>query len=330
MEKNCSSCKSKHTAPFGSRCKLKMAVLEGYTRDDPKYLKQLEEEFCQLKLVVTSSIAEGGKGIKIDPTSTDTPTKADMDRVFSSLDRITDRLDKIERPSVHGASGGTSDPGLSAASLMADPLTKALAKLVGEEDDRGKALRPENYSQSDLKDKSRDHTKLDTVDLFYGWVCVAQHLMHTRGDLASYMKHLRYSMEMLHTRQFYDAGAVKYDRMIINKYLEGKATGFDPDPVISSLSFSSKIIPDNVELCPGASLTKGVISYVQNKVSNKARKRGQPSRRSDDVPPDFPSDICFMYNYRQCVEDSCSKAHICRKCSGKHRADGCREKTRKS
>lgn len=79
------------------------------------------------------------------------------------------------------------------------------------------------------------------------------------------MNHIRYAIEMLHTRQSYDVGAVRYDRLIIDKYLEGKATGFDPDSVISSLSFSSKIIPDNVELCHGASLTKGVISYQQPK-----------------------------------------------------------------
>lgn len=215
--------------------------------------------------------------------------------------------------------------------MITAPLTKALAKLTGEEDERGKVLRPETYSQSELKEKVRDHNKLDTIGLFHGWVCVAQYLMLHGGDLTSYMRHIRYATEMLHTRQFYDMGAIRYNRMIIDKYLDGKSAGFDPDPVISSLTFSSKIIPDSVELCPGASLTKGVVSYIQSsKSAGRGRKRNATGRRSDEIPPDFPQEICFMYNYRHCGEENCGKAHICRKCSGKHRADSCRERTRKS
>lgn len=147
--------------------------------------------------------------------------------------------------------------------------------------------------------------------------------------MRSYINHMRYATEMLHTRQFYDIGAIKYDRAIVDKHLEGKVGGFDPDPVISSITFSSKVIPDSVELCAGASLTKGVISYQQAKPARN-RRRTYTSRRPDETPPDFPQDICFMYNYRQCLDDNCSKSHTCRKCSGKHRADSCRERSRKS
>lgn len=327
MQKNCSRCKSKHIGPFGSRCKAAMAVLDGFDRNDPKYLKQLEDEFCELKLNMAAAAAAGG-GVKPKEEPSDAPTRADMKRVMDSLNMITDRISKLETgPLPHRTGSGDST---TTASLISDPLTKALAKLTGDEDDIGKALRPETYSQHELKEKARDHNKLDTVGLFYGWVCIAQHLMKTGGDLASYMNHVRYATGMLHTRQFYDIGAIKYDRQIVDKYLENKSSGFAPDPVISSLTFSSKLIPDSVELCPGASLTKGVTSFQAAKSANRGRRRSMAGRRSDEIPPDFPHDICFWYNYRQCVDENCSKSHVCRKCSGKHRADSCRERTRKS
>lgn len=308
MLKNCSKCKLQHTAPFGSRCKKIMAtaVIEGFDRDDPNYLKELEDKFCALQRTVATLEAEK-HDVKVELPEGDLSSK--MATIIDCLGSITNRLKKLE-------TGSTPDSGTTAspASMLMAPLTKALAKLTGEEEDRGKALRPETYAQGDMKDRNRDHTKLDTVGLFYGWICIAQHLLRTGGDLRSYLNHIHY--------------AIKYDRAIVDEYLDGRAGGFDPDPVISSITFSSKVIPDSVELCPGASLTKGVISYQQNKI--RGRRRGNMGRRQDETPPDFPQDICFMYNYRQCLDDNCSKSHTCRKCTGKHRADNCREKSRKS
>lgn len=304
-----------------------MAVLEGFTRDDPRYLKQLEEEFSTLKLTMAAMEAAKDEP-KVDPAHLDLSIK--MSKMMDSLDSITDRLGKLETGDPKRAKTGAGDT--SPAALLTGPLTKALAKLAGDEDDRGKALCPESYAQSDLKDKSRDHTKLDTVGLFYGWVCIGQHLIKTGGDIPSYINHIRYATEMLHTRQFFDIGAIKYDRAIIDKYLDGKAGGFDPDPVISSITFSSKVIPDTVDLCPGASLTKGVTSYQVSKLGRGRRRSNNLNsyRRGDETPSDFPHDICFMYYYRQCLDENCQKSHTCRKCSGKHRADSCRDRTRKS
>lgn len=121
-----------------------------------------------------------------------------MDRVLNSLDKITNRLDKLETGPTSQATP-TGDQGLSAASLIANPLTKALAKLAEEDHDRGKALRPVTYSQHDQKDKSCDHAKLDTVELFYGWVCVAQHLMQTRGSSKLYEPYPLCNRNVTHT-----------------------------------------------------------------------------------------------------------------------------------
>lgn len=166
----------------------------------------------------------------------------------------------------------------AAADLLAAPLTHALAKLSGHEEDKGRHLRPENYSQGQLKDKQRDYSKLDTIDLFHGWICVLENLYATGGDFPSYIGHVKYMTGMLQSRKFFDAGASSYDRLILDKYLTGKVRGFEPDPVLASLSFSTQVIPDNMEICHGGSLTKGVTSYVK-KASASVEVRGNPRNR---------------------------------------------------
>lgn len=287
------------------------AVVEGYDRDSEEYIRFLEDEFCRHK---KAEERDSKQGIA---SQSSVDIQQIMDSHKQALDAIADRLQKLE-------SGTKSSGDVSPASLMSSPLTKALAKLAGDEEDEGKYLCLEFYAQHDVKEKSRDHNKLDCVSLFYGWTCVAKYILKHGGNLESYINHLQYATGMLNTRQFYDAGAVKYDRLIVDKFLEGKTSTFEPDPVLSSLTFSSKIIPDNIEMFQGASLTKGVNSYQVNKPSRGKKRVNQP-RRYDEVPPDFPSEICFYYNYLQCLDESCHKSHTCRKCGAKHQADSCRE-----
>lgn len=80
------------------------------------------------------------------------------------------------------------DPGVdtqAAADILAAPLTQALSKLTIGEEEAGRQLRTEWYAQTNLKEKGCDHTKMDYIDLFFGWIRVAEHLMRSRGDLAN-------------------------------------------------------------------------------------------------------------------------------------------------
>lgn len=278
-----------------------MALLAGFNRNDPKYLEELEQEFARLKAredVKPPAGAVGGVApVEVDLSS----VHNSLDNVTKSLDAITDRLSKLEShkhdDGDHGDKGGK---GMSPASLISSPLTKVLARLTEEDDDLGINLRPETYAQSELKAKARDHNKMDTLDLFYGWVCVTEYLMRTGGDLTSYIGHLKFATEMLHTRKFFDCGAIKYDWMIIDKHIGGKSGGFNPDTVLSSLTFSSRVIPESIEICHGGSLTKGVMSTQLGKQTCRRRTTNAP-RKLDEVPPDFPNDVCFFYNYRFCL-----------------------------
>lgn len=218
----------------------------------------------------------------------------------------------------------------AASDLMSEPLTKALSKLIDSDDDaKGRPLRPETYSQADQKGGKRDFNRMDTLDLFYGWTCVADYLINSGGDIRSYISHIKFATQMLHSRHFYDSGAILYDRQIIDRVVEGRSRSFAPDTVVSSLTFSPRLIPENIELCHGASLTKGVRSFA---AKAKQKKRPQSGYRggvkSDEIPQDFPSDICFYFNYRHCTDENCPRSHICQKCHGKHRADSCKERTK--
>lgn len=256
------------------------AVVPGYDRDDKAYLAFLEDEFTRRK-------REDERKMKMEPSA---PELADINR---TLIAVTDRLANLETKitdSSHATSGG--DP--AASGLITDPLTKALAKLAGEDVESGRHLRPETYSQSDIKDKNRDSTKMDLVDLFYGWSCIASHLVSSGGDIDSYLRHVKFATEMIHTRKFYDCGAIKYDRLIIDKFLSGKSHRFDPDTIISSITFSANVIPEGVDLCHGASLTKGVLSYLPAKQTRRRRSGQLNPRRSEDVPADFPPRCVFL------------------------------------
>lgn len=321
MFKNCSKCKTVHTAPFGSRCR-NMAVVTGYSRDDQKYLKFLEDEYVRREKEDELKIKrEGADGGTVDPD--------DIKAMSHSLREISDRLSNLETNLAKVKdTGHPLDPTATdaAADLLTAPLTRALAHLSMDDTDEGKPLRPETYSQSELKGKNRDYTKMDTVDLLFGWVSVADFLVKSGGDLPGYIRHLKFAAGMLHSRRFYDSGAIEYDRYIIDKFIQKKSGGFEPDSVGSTLTFSPRIIPDATELCHGASLTKGTHSYVASKQTKRRVGKAQKWGKTEEIPADFPSDICFFFNYRNCQDDNCPKAHVCRKCNGRHRADSCKSR----
>lgn len=186
------------------------AVIEGYTRDDPKYLSFLEDEFARRKLQDERIKREQPGGGSLDNTIVDK-----LDHITTSLQCMNMRLEDIEtnQPARHqaaanptptqpltpagapplvsqsppasqaGAQAGAGVP--TAADLLTAPLTKALAQLSGDDESApGYYLRPGTYSQSHLKCKSRNHTKMDTLDLMYGWICVADHLQNTGQNIS--------------------------------------------------------------------------------------------------------------------------------------------------
>lgn len=298
MLKNCSRCKSRHLPPFGGYCKKMTAVVPGFDRSDEKYLTFLEDEYSRRKMdddrkakTEPGLLGAGGGVIPPAPLLPPLHDPPGLDKILKSLENVTDRLGKLE--SAHASPHKTA-PSTAATDLLSSPLTKALSHLSLEEEDKGRLLRPETYSQSEWKGRNRDHTKMDTLDLFYGWISVAEYLMNTGGDLRSYISHVKFSTQMLHSLQFYDIGAIRYDRQIIDDYVNGKASTFQPNTVVSSLTFSPRIIPESVELCHGASLTKGVRSYSSKQKLKKKQAGSSRPVKSDEVPADFPRMFVFF------------------------------------
>lgn len=147
---------------------------------------------------------------------------------------ISNLKSTISSAQKQGSATASAPHGPAASDLLTAPLTRALAQLNVDDKEEGRPLRPETYAQSDIKGKNRDYLKMDTVDLLFGWVSVADFLLKSGGDLASYIQHIKFAAGMLHSRRFYDVGAIEYDRYIVNKFLRNKSGGFAPDPVILS------------------------------------------------------------------------------------------------
>lgn len=142
------------------------AVVPGFDRTDSKYLTFLEDEYVRNKRQQERVKNEDDEGT----------TGAEMSQVLDSLRDITSCLgdikadskslhDKIDSAKQPMAGGGNRNPTPLPADLLTAPLTQALAKLLASEDDPCILLRPETYAQADLKEKNRDHNKLDLIDL---------------------------------------------------------------------------------------------------------------------------------------------------------------------
>lgn len=144
-----------------------MAVVSGYSRDDPKYVKFLEDEFVRRE--------REDKRIKEEKTASGTDeSQADAIQSMSlSIRHMTDKLASLKTNVSSLRDASSSHSGAAAEDLLSAPLTKALSYLSMEDDEEGRLLRPETYAQSDLKGRNRDYTKMDTVDLLFGWVSVA-------------------------------------------------------------------------------------------------------------------------------------------------------------
>ena len=352
---------SRHPPPYGRYCKFTMAVVDGYDRKDPKYLTFLEDSFTR-QHAEQDRLQDELEGWKRSSGGSKPGAETSVhDRdILAILDNISKRLDNLEVSSAEQPTASaparqasaTSQPTASTlqasatsqptalatgpaiatppapADLLTGPLTQALARLSGvaADDSKGKPYRPETYSQK--TDKKRDYSKMDLVDLVYGWTRVAEHIASTGGNIGSYIQHMKFTAELLHSRKFFDESAVSYDRHIIDSFVDGKSSDFNPDPIGASLCFSPNVIPKDCEPVHGGSLHKSVIGAHDNQRRFRFRRGGRAAYsnrpRSEEKPADSDPDVCLFYNYKTCYKDSCDKPHICRRCKGSHRADNCK------
>lgn len=412
LERNCHGCGGRHTGVCGVKCKYRaeflstgMALISGFDRSSPEYLKALEEELSQARVTKKSMEDElekykfdvaGGSTIKFDP---DSPI----------LRAITDRLSNIElsmkstpgitaptmtapvtaaatslaapppRPppppplpshgldishaspplvtavtstfsgvpsvpllSTHGITMTTaSGPyhGVVSASYsgvpsypphhhvvpahaLGSPLTSALQRIVSPHSQQGKEHDPSAYvllTKTESEAKNFDRSKMDLNDLFFGWMQVAKMIINGAGNIRSYIDHLAFAAEMFHSRKFSVKGLVDYFAYIVNRVMSGAISRFGPDP---SLHFSPNVIQE--------SPATGGWSQRSGRGRRNNRRQRQPNNNNQledkvEVPPDFPPEICYLYNYRTCP-GNCGRNHVCRVCRGKHEAKSCNVK----
>ena len=209
------------------------------------------------------------------------------------------------------------------ADVITAPLTSVLQQLSNAIDptsavkSKGMQLRPEYYIQhvdQGVQIKSLDHTKLTYRELISGMGRVMIYLVHTGGEIITYMQHFNFIAAQAHKNNFTDQAFVCYEREVTDKVIRNNCSG--PFQVGDMLAVASNLHAGNLLINKRAFKPNGPQRF----------KKSQGSDQSDKefMPEGFPDDICYNYNYRSCY-GKCSKSHICRLCKGKHKASGCRK-----
>ena len=210
----------------------------------------------------------------------------------------------------------------SPADVISAPLTSALVQLSNAIDptsvakSKGMKLRPEYYVQhvdQGVQIKSLDHNKMSYRELVSGMGKVMLYLLHSGGDVSSYIQHFNFIAEQAHKNNFTDQAFVCYERAVTDKVIksDGLVTFVAGDTLAVASNFhAGNLLVNKRAYKPSAH--RGRKSY--GKSQNYSDK--------DSMPEVFPEDICYGYNYRNC-SGACSKSHICRLCKGKHKATTC-------
>ena len=389
MKKNCSKCKGFHEPPFGKYCRFQLdklcaecghkhipslgvSCVQGQpstmskdgkpvigdfpSRDDPKYLQLLEEQYMLSQEAKSKDSEMENLVRRLDalekrqaPVRTEghgslsLPTPMGAYRQAGTglgLYASTGARPKTPLTGAGGAAGGMVGgaaggvaggggpprPDPPAADTVVGPLTEVLEKLTIAVDPsstskklQGMVFKPEFYVQHIKKGtalKQVDHTKLTYRDMVFGWFCVLQHLIKVEGDIDSYITHCRYVSQQAMASQFTDSAYVGYDRHVVEKVLDGESDTF--------------VVGDNLGVATFFHAGNLATVKVKPKVVRNSRWGKRTTDKSTDdsksaMPDSFPDDICYSYNFKRCT-GSCTKKHVCKSCGGHHRAIGCEEK----
>lgn len=243
-----------------------------------------------------------------------TPRKAGVTGVTPS--QHTQTVDAVSQPRDIPSTSTQLSEALRQLSLAFEPSTTDKSE--------GMILRPEWHSQHNLKDipiKNMDHQRMSITELLYGMICVLENLISKgNSDWNSYLQHVKFIARQSISNSYIDSAFTGYDRMVVNKYLENRAAGFQAGDLIS--------VASNFH---AANFKQGT---VKDLTKNPSRRKQRVQRRLDqeepiEIPESWPDDICFFYNRKRCF-GRCNRSHICRQCRNTHRDIECKNAEKKN
>lgn len=226
-----------------------------------------------------------------------------------------------------GGAGLNVSPQLTTAvehlyQVVADPI--ALSKT------KGNVLRPEYYSQhleNNVHPSHLDHKKLSFVELMYGCLRVNKFLRVNGGDHDAHTNHMLFLCRHAMKNEYKDIAYSSYDHEVTNAVMSHDVPTYIPGyTVAAQFSFSGR----NERRSAGSADSGSVSGTGFGKVAKKRSKQRKGGPWSNDnVPDGWPEALCYDYNYGSCEKTDCSKDHVCRVCSAKHRAMNCNNRNKR-
>ena len=310
------------------------------SRDDPEYLKTMEDELIKSReareqetALLASLVSRmdkweaksvsAGRGILHTPLrGVHLPhTTPGLNKGLSFKDSVSSQLfrEDTSGPAPSDIINGPLTSVLQQLSVAIDPTPQASVK--------GLLLRPEYYVQHKDKGtpvKNLDHTKLSFKELMSGMGRVMLHLSKTGGNVSSYIGHFSFMTRKAGAHTFNDLAYVGYDRHVVDQFINGESEEFVAGDLFGiALHFHAGNLAQ----------PKAPFPFPKQGRGRGFRRGGRPGWFESDRQPGaeresitsspplegFPEDICFNYNYKSC-SGSCKKSHVCRLCRGPHKA----------
>ena len=314
-----------------SQVGINMAVAF-HDRDDPEYLKAMEEELVksrqareeETKLLQTLM----AKMDRMEKSQSSVPAAGVGRGILRTPLKSAPAPGGLDYKSPHSLSSRLSADAVDVApsDVINGPLTSVLQQLsiaidpTPQSSTKGLLLRPEYYVQHKDKGvpvKSLDHSKLSFKELMSGMGRVMIHLAKSGGEFMSYIEHFNYLVRQAAVSNFQDSAYVGYDRHVVDKFINGDTATFVAGDLLGvALHFH---VGNLVNVQPPTARGRGRGFRRRGRQSSWWESERDKDQYMPPSPEGFPEDICYNFNYRTC-HGRCSKSHICRLCRGPHRA----------
>ena len=176
-------------------------------------------------------------------------------------------------------------------------------------DEHGRFKRSNSKFRPDFHmDLPKSLKKYTFREFVLGCMYEAEALVVDGRPIAGYLSHVRFiSWKAAMSGAFLTQSLIKYDHHVSSKVIRGEL----PDWVLG----------EEEAVCLHLGVD-GTVAYKQLAGGNKSSRSTSHGDFSD-----FPSDVCWLFNFRSCDSNFCKRKHVCHLCRGSHRGRACPSKT---
>lgn len=191
----------------------------------------------------------------------------------------------------------------------------------------GIEYRPEYYVQVLAKGssvKQMNPLVMKSEELLYGMLNVYMHLLDRGGESQGYLSHMNFVARHIMEKNFTPIACIKYDRHVVDEVLAGNTQFKDFNPVAAGIFLHGGAVP-SCEQRSGFDRVNRSSFNPRQSTENMANRMKDCNKENIPLymPEQWPADLCFNYNTKQCV-GRCAKLHVCSFCRLRHRLMDCK------